>query len=272
MSTRRGARLLFIASLSLLSCRGDRGVQEAQEAQEAQGGPQGRLKIFAASSLRALFSAIVERDVSGSTSLQFAGSQRLQQQLARGARADLFATADRRHLDSLMRLGLVADAAPLAVGRVALVVPADGSSPVTDLASLPKARCLILAAPEVPAGRYGRALLHRAERLLGEGFAQRALARLCSEEGNVRLVRAKLLLGEADAGLIYESDLRRSRDGALEPRLRALPLPPTLQRPVRYWIATLLGSAQPRRAARWRARLRSSEGIELLRRFGFEAP
>ena len=162
MSARRGARLLLVAALPLLGCRG---------AQEAPGGARAPLTIFAASSIRGLFSAA--RAGAAPVSLQFAGSQRLQQQLAQGARADLFATADRRHLDALEALGLIADAVPLAEGRVALAVPADGSSPVTDLASLPEARCLILAAPEVPAGRYARELLDRLAARHGRGFAAR---------------------------------------------------------------------------------------------------
>ena len=79
-------------------------------------------------------------------------------------------------------------------------------------AELPRARRIVVGAPEAPIGRYTLLLLDRAELALGARFRSELEARVVSRELNVRQVLAKLSLGEADAGIVYRSDLTPAHD------------------------------------------------------------
>ena len=240
--------------------------------------PKKNLTIFAASSLRPVFQALkkkFERHYpSIDVKLQFAGSQRLQLQISEGARPQLFATAHPRHVRALSELDLIDAPRPLAFGRLALAVPRKNPSQLKNFSDLARARCLLIAGPEVPVGRYARKFLERAEDQLGVALTTRLIRERCSDESSARLVRAKLLLAEADAGLIYESDLLRDRDGAPEPRLKRIPIPAELQRPLIYQIAPLqnLSVEQAEHVKHWFGLLKSQAGHSILKRFGFSPP
>src|SRR5690606_21073007 len=161
------------------------------------------LNVFAASSLTEAFTELAldyERarpDVE--VSLNFAGSSTLSLQIIQGAPADLFVSADVAQVVRADAHGLIA--APgvrFASNRLVLVVPS--GSPVAGLAELTRAGLkLVLAGPEVPAGRYARVAFERYAEVADPGFLEAVLANVVSEEPNVRLVAAKVALGEADA-------------------------------------------------------------------------
>src|SRR5690606_40663851 len=112
-------------------------------------------------------------------------------------------------MDAVRAEGDVDEPRVFATNELVVAVPAD-SEAVQSLEGLAKPGVrLVLAAPEVPAGGYARELLERASTPegLGEDFGQRALANLRSEEANVRAVLTKVQLGEADAGIVYRTDL-----------------------------------------------------------------
>lgn len=240
------------------------------------------LRIFAASSLRELFTTLA-RDFEAATpagaprrhvELQFAGSQVLRLQLEQGARADLFASADLGHAEALARAGLLEPPRTFATGELVAVIrdPASraGAEPrpnaIARFEDLPRAERIVLAAPTVPAGAYAR----RALAAIGPEFSAAVLARVVSEEHNVRLVRAKVELGEADVGLVYRTD------AIGHPGLRALPLPaglatdPTLQ--VHYALGRLRQAPAPTLAAAFLASLEGPAARQALQRLGFGLP
>lgn len=225
------------------------------------------LEVFAASSLTEAFTELARSFEAAHPEtrvvLTFAGSQVLRLQIAQGAEAHVFASANPAHVRALEEQGFARDGRAFARNQLVVLVPADGSSPVTSFAELPRAERLVIAAEAVPAGAYARQVLAAADARLGAGFGASVLARVVSEESNVRLARAKVELGEADAALVYRTDAL----GA--PGCRVLPVPEGLGPPPEYRLA-VVGEAPPGGGAdRFVAHVISPEGQAVLARHGF---
>lgn len=227
------------------------------------------LSIFAASSLTEAFAELEPEieavepgvDVVVSTG----GSQALRVQIEQGAPADAFASANAEHIDALVKAGLVKASLPFAEGQLVLVVPPADPAGLGSLEDLPRATRIVLGAPEVPVGKYARELLDRAETRYGAGFRGRVEAHVVSLEPNVRQVLAKVELGEADAAIVYRSDVIASRD------VKVIEIPAELAVPARYFVGVTTGAAEPALAQRFVEHLRSPAGRALLERHGFRA-
>src|SRR5690606_35879861 len=111
-----------------------------------------------------------------------------------------------------------------------------------------------------PIGRYTAAVLSRA----GPAFEAAVRARVVSEELNVRQVLQKVLLGEADAGIVYRSDVPRDDSG-----VRAVALPAHLSVMAEYPIATVSTASAPTLAKAWVAHVLSEAGQRRLVEAGF---
>jgi molybdate transport system substrate-binding protein len=175
----------------------------------------GTLTVFAAASLSGAFQelgAVFEREHPGTkVRFNFAGSQQLAVQLEHGAQADILASADERWMRYAADRGLLADAPrAFAHNRITVIVPAGSSGLVRRLEDLARPGVkVVLAAEAVPAGKYSREVLARLDSAPGfpAGFSAKVGANVVSEEENVRAVVAKVQLGEADAGMVYASDV-----------------------------------------------------------------
>ena len=229
-----------------------------------------RLNVYAASSLTDAFTAI-ERAFEAAydgvdAALTFSGSQVLRLQIEHGAPADLFASADPDHARALREAGLLRGVRPFAVNELALIVPLDNPAGIESFGDLAAAERLVIGTESVPVGRYTRAVLRRSAASLGSDFEAAVLSRVVSLENNVRLVRAKVELGEADAGIVYRTD------AAASARVRTVPIPADLNEPAEYVIGIVANGDATRSAERWIAFLRSPEGQEILGEHGFLAP
>ena len=164
------------------------------------------LTVLAASSLTEVaqdLESAFEADHPGvDVQVATAGSQTIRLQITQGAPADVFLSANEAHVDALAADGLVSTRATFAYNDLVLVVPADATDRVTAFDELPQARSVVLGTPDVPIGRYARQVLDRADPELAAAVRRRVV----SEENNVRLVRAKVALGEADAAFVYRTD------------------------------------------------------------------
>lgn len=221
--------------------------------------PSTTLTVYAASSLTDVLTEIggaFERTYPGSrVQFNFAGSQVLRLQIERGAPADVFLSADRQHLEALG--DLVDETTPVISNRLALITPHDSS--LRTFQDLAQAQRVVLGTPEVPIGRYVRQLLDRS----GAPLRRSVLARVVSEESNVRLIRAKVQLGEADAAFVYASDVTSD--------VREIPIPPSLQADVSYVMALVAASQRTEQTARWQAFLYSAPARVIFERHGFRA-
>ena len=192
------------------------------------------ITVFAASSLSEAFEEMArafEAEYGVRVSLHFAGSSTLSTQLLLGARADVFASANPEQVQRLVQERLVKTSQSFARNQLSLITPS--SSSMSDIAQLADdGIALVLAAPEVPAGRYARQVLTNVAQEEA-GFLARVLANIVSEELNVRQVAAKVALGEADAAFVYDSDVARLKN------VSEIPIPVEANVSSEYVIAPL---------------------------------
>jgi molybdate transport system substrate-binding protein len=173
------------------------------------------LLVFAASSLTDPFEEIARLFGSANgnvrVTLYFGGTPQLRTQIEQGARADVLVSANQEQIDLARRSGIVAgEALTIAHNRLVVIVPKGNPGAVERLEDLARPGLkLVLAQSDVPVGQYARLSLGKmaADPRFGAGFDARALANLRSEEANVRQVVAKVQLGEADAAIVYASDV-----------------------------------------------------------------
>lgn len=238
---------------------------------------QSTLTVFAAASLTDAFTEIAvqfEADHPGvAVVLNFAGSQQLAQQLSQGAPGDVFASANPQQMQVVVDNGRIARTAPItfAQNQLVVILPADNPADIATLTDLARPGVLlILAAPAVPVGQYSRDFLARAaaDADFGPAYRDRVLANVVSLEQNVRTVFTKVSLGEADAGIVYSSDII----GVGADSVSAIPIPTTLNTSASYQIAPLSDSRQPDLAAAWIAFIRSAQATAVLESYGFLPP
>lgn len=268
LSIQRAARS---AGLLLALSLGAAGCAFAASAPTDESEP---LTVFAAASLADVFAQVdagfVEANPGAATVFNFAASDQLAQQILAGAPADVFASANSTQMQVVVD-GSMADEAQTRVfarNRLVIAVPPDNPAGIAGLADLatPGVR-LVLAAAEVPAGRYALEILDRAsaDPAYGPGFPEAVLANVRSYEENVRAVLAKVVLAEADAGIVYLTDARSSGDDVV-----AIEIPPDFNVVAEYFIAPLSGAVHPDRARAFLDYLLSSEGQSILAGAGFE--
>ena len=125
---------------------------------------------------------------------------------------------------------------------------------------------LIVGAEAVPIGKYTREMLRRLERHTGfpPSYGGDVLANVVSQEENVKGVVAKVQLGEADAGIVYRSDVT----SRVAPSLTVLEIPDEANVVASYPVAVLRTSADSAAAAAFVALLLGPEGRRVLARHG----
>jgi molybdate transport system substrate-binding protein len=226
------------------------------------------LTIFAAASLRDVFGALgttFEREHPGvKTQFNFAGSQELRTQIEQGAPADVFASADDRHMDAAHRAGLVDAPKPFATNAPVIVVPADNPGKVKSLADLATVKRLVIGAPQVPIGAYTLRILDKAKAQYGADFPARVQAHVVSRDLNVRQVLTKVTLGEADAGIVYRTDARSAGD-----KVKVIEIPAELNVLAEYPIATVTKAPHPDLAQAWVTLVTGPAGHAALKDAGF---
>lgn len=194
--------------------------------------------------------------------LSFAGSSALARQIAAGAPADLFLSADEPWMDHVAQRGLLVPGTPMPFLGNRLVVVQSAAAPRIP-ANVPLARVLsqgriaMADVQAVPAGRYGKAALERLG--LWSGVSPRVV-----RAENVRAALALVERGAAEWGIVYATDARASR------RVRAFRMFPTGSHPpIRYPLARLRTSRSPD-AEPLRRFLLSRDGKAIFARFGFQ--
>jgi len=226
------------------------------------------LTVFAAASLRDVFGTLgstFERENPGSkVQFNFAGSQELRTQLEHGAPADVFVSADMKHMDAARKGGLVDAPKLFATNAPVIVVPADNPGKVASLKDLATVKRLVIGTPEVPVGTYTLQILDKAKSKYGPDFPAQVQARVVSRELNVRQVLTKVSLGEADAGIVYRTDARSAGD-----KVRVVEIPAELNVLADYPIATVTKAPHADLARAWVALVTGPTGQAALKDAGF---
>ncbi|MCR1784225.1 molybdate ABC transporter substrate-binding protein [Nocardioides carbamazepini] len=250
-----GAAVLL--ALPLAACGDDGG------SGSGKGGDSTRtLTVFAAASLTKTFEEM-EKEFEDAhagvdVKLSFGGSSDLVAQIAEGAEADVFASADTANMDKLVTGELAAgDPSEFATNTLTIVVPPGNPAGITSLADLTGTDVnLVLCQPEVPCGSASLKVAETAGLTLAP----------VSEEQSVTDVLAKVESGEADAGLVYVTDVTAAGD-----RVEGVAFPEAADVVNRYPIVAVEGSAEAGLAQEW-IDLVLGDGQAILHEAGFGAP
>ncbi|MFZ8758526.1 molybdate ABC transporter substrate-binding protein [Microbacterium sp. HMH0099] len=245
--------LLAVTAAVLTAC----AAPAPSEGTSAGSGVSGTVEVYAAASLQRSFDEIAAAFEEDNPDVQvtavYDGSSTLATQIGEGAPADVFASADEKNMAK------VADRAPdaqvFAGNTLVIVVPAGNPGAVDDLADLAGVTT-VLCAPEVPCGAASATLLSNA------GVAVTP----ASAEQNVTAVLTKVAAGEADAGLVYATDVVGRDD------VEAIVPDGAADVVNRYPIAALTDARNPEAAAAFVDFVLSARGQEILSAAGFRAP
>lgn len=215
-----------------------------------------RLTVFAAASLTEAFQSFDRNEA-----YSFAGSNTLAAQIQQGAPADVFASASPQYTQDLYRRKLVEKPVTFASNRLVLIVPRSNPAGLMSVYDLSRKDVkLVVAAPAVPVGSYTRTVLRK----LG---LSPVLAKVVSQESDVKGVVGKVALGQADAGFVYVTDVK-----PVAGQVTAIRIPAWAQARVRYEIAVVAGSSQKAAARAWIKRVLGRQGQAALARAGFGRP
>ncbi|RSS76732.1 molybdate ABC transporter substrate-binding protein [Streptomyces sp. WAC06614] len=268
--TRRRVAAAALASAllaGLTACgSGDSGKESTASATPSAAGPAAgeakpaKLTVLAASSLTDVFrtaGAAYEKAHPGTRiTFSFAGSQELAAQVKQGAPADALVTADTRTMDGLK--GETGDSKIIAKNRLVIATVKGNPHKIGGLKDLADTKLkVVLAAPEVPVGRYSKEILDK----------QGVTVKPVSQEPNVRAVLSKVELGEADAGLVYRTDSAKSKD-----KVETVEIPDDQNAVASYPAASLKASKNAEAAAAFVAWLSTPEAQKILQEAGFQQP
>ena len=240
--------LVVVAVMVMAGCSGNGGPQQAP------------LTVFAASSLKTAFDRIGSRLQSSSHNIptfSYAGTQTLTSQLTQGAPVDVFASADTAHMTVVQDAGLLSGQPTIfAHNKLEIAVAKGNPKGIHSLADLARpGLVIVLADPSVPAGKYAAQALAKAG----------VVVRPASLEQQVTGVMSKVVLGEADAGIVYMSDVVTSGQVA------GVAIPDAQNVIADYPIALLKGAQNQAGANAFISLVLSADGQAILKAAGFEA-
>jgi molybdate transport system substrate-binding protein len=222
----------------------------------------GPLTVFAAASLTEAFNdakTSLQTEYHGLTiTYSFAGSQQLVSQIENGAPADVIATADQKTMGVLTSAGLVETPKVFAHNKLEIVVAPGNPKGVKGLADLARSDLtVVLEDPSVPAGNFARQALQKA----GITVTPKSL------ELDVKSELQKVAMGEADAGIVYVTDVT-----AAGTSVAGVPIPNDQNVIATYPIAVVKGSSHLKAARAYVDEIVSGDGQKALRARGFLGP
>ena len=222
------------------------------------------LTIFAAASLTEAFTEMGEAFEAANPDVDvrfnFAASSALAQQLNAGGPADVFVSADEANMSKVRDAGNASASAVIARNRLAILVGRGNPKGIRGLTDLARSDVVVvLCAPEVPCGSTAAKALAKAA----------VNVKPASLEENVKAVVSRVTLGEADAGIVYVTDVKSAGDRADgveidladDPALEAV-----------YPLAVTTEATNPSAANAWRTFTLDPEGAAILAKHGFLAP
>jgi molybdate transport system substrate-binding protein len=237
--------------------------QPASTSTTPGGNLSGPLTVSAAASLQAAFTDIKAAfelaypDVT--VTVNFGASSTLAQQIKDGAPVDVFASADEANMAKVSDARLLSDQPTLfATNSLEIIVRKGNPTKISVLSDLSRSGLIyVTCAPEVPIGKYGAQVLQKAG----------VTVKPASLEPDVKGIVTKVTSGEADAGIVYATDITAT-NGAAD----GVPIPAEINVTAKYPIAPIATSTHTEAAAAWIAFVAGANGQAILQSYGFKAP
>jgi molybdate transport system substrate-binding protein len=225
--------------------------------------PSGEITVFAAASLTESFNAIAKQfekkypDVD--VKFDYDASSNLATQINQGAPADVFASADADNLDKTLDAGTVTPPPVVfAKNRLEIAVEKGNPKKIKRLSDLRKSgMVVVLCADQVPCGKYAAESLSKA----GVDITP------ASKEENAKATLNKVSIGEADASIVYVTDVKAAKGTTGGVRV-----PDKVNVVASYPMAVVKQSQNATAAEAWVHFVMSKDGQQTLRKFGFLAP
>ena len=259
--SRRHAVVAALVALVVAACGSSS--KSSSPPTTAASSPTGNVNVFAAASLTEAFNdeqaTLKTQDPNLHLTYNFAGSQALVTQIKNGAPADVFASADQKNMKKLSDAGLVETPEVFARNQLEIAVAPGNPKHITGLADLEKPGViLVLEDPSVPAGNYAR-----------EAFQKAGLPapQPKSNELDVKSTLAKLTSGDADAVIVYTTDVKAAGD-----KVQGVPIPAADNVIATYPIAVIKGTKNQAAAEAFVNEIVHGTGQQALQARGFLAP
>jgi molybdate transport system substrate-binding protein len=222
----------------------------------------GSITVFAAASLTGSFTRIgtqFEAAHPGTkVTFSFGPSSGLATQILAGAPADVFASASPKTMAQVVTAKAATGSTNFAKNVMEIAVPPANPGKITSLADLArKGEKVVLCAAEVPCGSTARTVLANAKLTVTP----------VSNEVDVKSTLAKVQLGEADAGVVYVTDVL-----AAGSKVKGIAIPDDVNASTEYPITHLTASKNPALAQAFQEYVLSSDGAAVLTAAGFEQP
>jgi molybdate transport system substrate-binding protein len=227
---------------------------------DSSGAPRTTLTVSAAASLTDVFNQLQQtfQQQNPGTTVRFnyGGSSDLAQQIVNGAPVDVFAAANTSTMDTVNKAGMVAgQPAVFVTNKLQIAVPPGNPKGIHSFADLTKPDLkVVVCADQVPCG----SAITQVEKATG------LVLKPVSEEPDVRSVLSKVTAGDADAGVVYVTDVRSAGN-----QVQGVDFPEANQAINKYPIAQLKSATQPELAAKFIALVRGPEGQKVLQDAGF---
>jgi molybdate transport system substrate-binding protein len=253
--------LIGLTALALAAC-GSGGPSTSSPGASPGSSPSGDITVFAAASLKESFTTIgtaFEAANPGThVTFDFGASSALAQQITQGAPADVFASASPKNMQQVVDGKAANDSTAFATNSLEIAVPPSNPAKVTALGDLGTSHVkVVLCQPQVPCGALAQTVLGKAK----------VTVKPVSLEADVKSTLAKVQLGEADASLVYVTDVTSAGD-----KVQGITIPAEVNAATTYPIAVLTNSGNPALARAFVAYVRSPAGRAELTRVGFGAP
>ena len=225
------------------------------------------LTVFAASSLSKAFTQIgtdFEAANPGvKVTFNFGASSELASQIDSERTADVFASASGTWMDDVSKKVGVSGRVNFATNQLIIITPPSNPAGVTSIQDLAKPGVkLVLAAKGVPVGDYA------VQALTAAGIASNANANVVSNEPDDASVVAKITSGEADAAIVYVSDV----NGTVASQVTSIQIPDAMNVVATYPMAVVNGSKEAALAQSFSDYVTGTGGQATLASFGFLPP
>jgi molybdate transport system substrate-binding protein len=259
-SARMGVAVICLAIVAMLAAACGTSSSSTVRTTSASQKVSGTVVVFAAASLKDAFDQIGKQfeqaNPGVSVKFNYAGSSSLATQIKQAAPADVFASADTTNMDTVTNDNLASDPKNFASNTLEIMVGAGNPKHIKSVADLANSDVKVaVCASDVPCGKYTQEIFNKAS----------VTVHPVSEETSVSSVVTKVTLGEADAGVVYTTDVKAAGDKAA-----GVAIPANQNVTAEYPIVALKDAPNKDGATAFINYVLGSAGQKVLQSFGFK--